>query len=112
MCDIGTIPSIHARLPLSMDGYVQAVGRVGRDGRKSRCVLFYTKSDFDRNKRILSQSGGRKAVARRLQRLNALHNLVISSTPGNVCGVSSRSISVRNRRKSAKKCCRCRQKSD
>lgn len=69
---------IHAGLPLSMDGYVQEVGRTGRDGRKSRCVLFYTKSDFDRNKRILSQSGGRKAVARRLKRLNALHSLVDS----------------------------------
>lgn len=69
---------IHAGLPLSMDGYTQEIGRAGRDGKKSRCVLFYTKSDFDRNKRILSQSGGRKAVARRLKRLNALHSLVDS----------------------------------
>ena len=69
---------IRAGLPLSMDGYVQEIGRAGRDGKRSRCVLFYTKSDFDRNKRILSQSGGRKAVARRLKRLNALHSLVDS----------------------------------
>ena len=69
---------IHAGLPLSMDGYTQEIGRAGRDGRKSRCVLFYTKSDFDRNKRILSQSGGRKAVARRLKRLHALRGLVDS----------------------------------
>lgn len=69
---------IHAGLPLSMDGYTQEIGHAGRDGKKSRCVLFYAKSDFDRNRRILSRSGGRKAVARRLKRLHALRGLVDS----------------------------------
>ena len=100
---------IHAGLPLSMDGYVQEVGRAGRDGRKSRCVLFYTKSDFDRNKRILSQSGGRKAVARRLKRLNALHDLVSSHKC--LWRIIEKYFGEKPQKK-YHKCCRCRQKSD
>ena len=69
---------IHAGLPLSMDGYVQEVGRAGRDGNKSHCVLLYAKADFERNRRILSQSGGKKAVRRKLKRLNALQALISS----------------------------------
>ena len=99
---------IHAGLPLSMDGYVQEIGRAGRDGKKSRCVLFYTKSDFDRNKRTLSQSGGRKAVARRLKRLNALHGLVDSKKC--LWRVIEKYFGEKPQKK-CEKCCRCRQKS-
>lgn len=67
---------VHAGLPLSMDGYVQEIGRAGRDGKKSRCVLIYADSDVARNKRILTHSGGKKAVRRKLKRLHALHKLV------------------------------------
>ena len=100
---------IHAGLPLSMDGYVQEIGRAGRDGKKSRCVLFYTKSDFDRNKRILSQSGGRKAVQRRLKRLNALHGLVDSKKC--LWRVIEKYFGEKPQKK-CRKCCRCKQKSD
>ena len=99
---------IHAGLPLSMDGYVQEIGRAGRDGKKSRCVLFYTKSDFDRNKRTLSQSGGRKAVARRLKRLNALHGLVDSKKC--LWRVIEKYFGEKPQKK-CEKCCRCKQKS-
>ena len=100
---------IHAGLPLSMDGYVQEIGRAGRDGKKSRCVLFYTKSDFDRNKRTLSQSGGRKAVARRLKRLNALHSLVDSKKC--LWRVIEKYFGEKPRKK-CHKCCRCKSKTD
>lgn len=100
---------IHAGLPLSMDGYVQEVGRAGRDGRKSLCVLFYTKSDFDRNKRTLSQSGSRKAVARRLKRLNALHVLVDSRKC--LWRVIEKSFGEKPQKK-CRKCCRCKSKTD
>lgn len=70
---------IHAGLPLSMDGYVQEIGRAGRDGKKSHCVLMYAKSDFERNKRILSRTGGKKAVRRKLKRLYELQKLIDSS---------------------------------
>lgn len=51
---------IHMGLPLTLEGYVQEVGRAGRDGKKSTCVLLYTQNDYKRNKRIL-QAGGDEA---------------------------------------------------
>lgn len=95
---------IHAGLPLTMNGYVQEIGRAGRDGKKANCILFYTKGDAGRNKNILSQ-GNRKAAQRGIKGLNALKKLVSSKEclwrgieryfgekPGKRC----------------KRCCRCR----
>lgn len=51
---------IHMGLPLTLEGYVQEIGRAGRDGKTSKCILFYTKDNYKRNKRIL-ESGGKEA---------------------------------------------------
>lgn len=99
---------IHAGLPLSMDGYVQEIGRAGRDGKKSRCVLFFTKADFERNKRILSHSRGNKAIRRKLKRLNALHGLVDSKKC--LWRVIEKYFGEKPQKK-CEKCYRCRQKS-
>lgn len=69
---------IHAGLPLTLNGYVQEIGRAGRDGRKADCILFYSTKDFARNERILKHSGGKKAVRRAMSGLRAMRKLLDS----------------------------------
>lgn len=98
---------IHAGLPLSLDSYVQEIGRAGRDGKKAKCMLFYAKNDVTRNERILRHGGKKKVVAQRLNRLHALRKLLnkdqclwrgiekyFGQKPHKKCG----------------KCCNCRKK--
>ena len=44
---------IHFNLPLSVIDYYQQIGRAGRDGEKSRCVLLYAREDWELNTYIL-----------------------------------------------------------
>ncbi len=69
---------IHTGLQLSLDGCVQETGRAGRDGKKSRCVLFYAKSDFSANERILKHSSRAETKYLKLRRLQALRELIKS----------------------------------
>lgn len=69
---------IHMGLPLSMDGYVQEIGRAGRDGETARCILIYAANDFAANKALLLHSTKKKRRGEVLARLNALAELVQS----------------------------------
>lgn len=70
---------VHAGLPLTLSGYVQEIGRAGRDGKKARCVLFYSSSDLQKNANILKRSGNSKAVRQGLKGLDHLKELLESS---------------------------------
>jgi ATP-dependent DNA helicase RecQ len=45
---------VHADLPGSLEAYAQEVGRAGRDGRDSDCVLLYSWSDVKRRESLVS----------------------------------------------------------
>jgi ATP-dependent DNA helicase RecQ len=45
---------VHADLPGSLEAYAQEVGRAGRDGRASDCVLLYSWADVRRREALVS----------------------------------------------------------
>ena len=56
---------IHAGLPLGMSDYTQQVGRGGRNGKKTRCILLYALGDEQRALRILADATGGVSSAKR-----------------------------------------------
>ncbi|CAG8641330.1 2632_t:CDS:2, partial [Paraglomus brasilianum] len=47
---------LHHTLPQSLEGYYQETGRAGRDGKPSKCVLFYAKKDKSSLRYLINKS--------------------------------------------------------
>lgn len=72
---------VHFELPLSVIDYYQQIGRAGRDGKKSRCVLLYATEDRDLNANILCKEDYDESLQKLLlDRLDEMVRIVTGKT--------------------------------
>lgn len=96
---------IHVGLPLSMDGFVQEIGRAGRDGKEAQCVLIYAPSDLAENKATLRHGLNEEQRNAAFMRLDALYHMVCSDK---CLWREIERYFGEKRGKKCKKCCNCK----
>lgn len=70
---------IHAGLPLGLSDYTQQIGRGGRNGKKTHCILLYAPGDEKRALRILKGNAGEAVSPIKKHGITALVKAIQSS---------------------------------
>ncbi len=91
---------VHYTFPKTLEGYYQEIGRAGRDGLRSECVLFYTYADVRKHDYFIDQIEDpslRKVAREKLEQVMRFATLTTcrkkyilkyfgEDLPGNNCG--------------------------